>query len=112
MRMRYFKIAICVLVLLVSLAYAPGLLAQTAGAVSGHLADPAGASLAQADVTLTNVGMNTSRLTKSTDSGDYTFTAVSPGTYTLQVKHQGFKTTQSDSFEVQVQQNVRLDFIL
>ena len=110
--MRYFKIVICVFALLVYLAFGNALLAQTAGTVSGHLADPAGANLAQTDVTLMNVGMNTSRVAKSTDSGDYTFSAVPPGTYTLQVKHSGFKTTQSDSFEVQVAQSVRLDFTM
>jgi len=91
---------------------APGLMAQTAGSISGHLADPAGASLPQTDVTLTNVDTNTSRATKSTGSGDYTFTEVPPGHYKLQVQQTGFKTTQSDAFEVQVAQSVKLNFTL
>jgi hypothetical protein len=110
--MRSPKITFSAIALFILLLSSASLLSQTAGTVSGHLADPAGASLAQAEVTLTNVGMNTSRITKSTDSGDYTFPAVPPGTYTLQVKHQGFKTSRSDTFEVQVAQSVRLDFTM
>ncbi len=90
----------------------PRLTAQTAGSVSGHLADPAGANLAQTDVTLTNVDTSASRATKSTDAGDYTFTEVQPGNYKLQVQHAGFKTTTSESFEVQVAQSVKLDLTL
>lgn len=110
--MRYFKIAICIFALFVSLSFNPMLIAQTAGSISGHLIDPAGANLAQADVTLTNVSMNSVRATKSTDAGDYTFVEVPPGIYNLQVKHLGFKTTKTDSFEVQIEQSVRFDFTL
>ncbi len=94
------------------LAVAPRLSAQTAGGVSGHLTDQTGANLANTDVTLTDVETSTARSTKSTESGNYTFTEVPPGTYSLQVKHAGFKTSQSDTFQVQVQQSVRLDFTL
>ena len=101
-----------ILVLMLAMASSHTLLAQTAGSVTGHLSDPAGANLAETDVTLTNVGTNTSRATKSTDAGDYTFTEVRPGNYKLLVQHAGFKTTQSDVFEVQVAQSVRLNFAL
>ena len=86
--------------------------AQTAGSISGHLNDPVGASLAQTDLTLTNVGTNTSRVTRSTDTGDYTFTEVPPGFYKVEVRHVGFKTSVSDAFEVQVAQSVKLNFTL
>ena len=86
--------------------------AQTAGSVSGHLTDQTGASVSQADVTLTDVATSTIRTTRSTTAGDYTFTAVPPGTYSIEAKHAGFKAGQSDTFQVQVQQSVRLDFTL
>jgi hypothetical protein len=103
---------LCVVVMSLAFACAPRLFAQTAGSVAGHLSDPAGANLSQTDVTLTNVGTNTSRATKSTNAGDYTFTEVPPGMYKLQAQHAGFKTTQSDVFEVQVAQSVKLNFTL
>jgi len=90
----------------------PSLLGQTAGSVAGHLTDPSGAQLSQADVTLTEVATSSSRVTKTTSAGDYTFTEVPPGTYVVQAEHAGFKVVKSDSFEVQVQQSVRLDFTL
>jgi len=97
---------------LLGLVGIPGLLAQTAGSVAGRLTDPAGANLAETEVTLTDVDTTATRTTKTTSAGDYTFTEVSPGTYTIQAKHTGFKALQSDSFDVQVQQSVRLDFTL
>ena len=101
-----------ILVLMLAMASPRTLLAQTAASIGGHLSDPAGANLADTDVTLTNVETNTSRATKSTGSGDYTFTEVPPGEYKLQVQHAGFKTTQSDAFPVQIAQSVRLNFTL
>src|SRR4051794_26958898 len=98
--------------LLFVLAFTRGMTAQTSGAISGHLTDQTGANLTQCNVTLTDVQTTTVRSTKSTDSGDYTFTTVPPGRYTMQVQHVGFKTAQSDTFEVQVQQSVRLDYTL
>jgi hypothetical protein len=109
---RLIRPVLCLIALAVAFAFAPRLTAQTAGSIAGHLSDPAGANLAQTDVTLTNVGTNTSRATKSTDAGDYTFTEVPPGMYKLQVQHAGFKTTQSDVFAVQVAQSVKLNFTL
>jgi hypothetical protein len=99
-------------VVFLSLAGIPGLLAQTAGSVSGHLTDPSGAQLPQTEVTLIDVATSGLRTTKSTSAGDYTFTEVPPGTYSIQAKHAGFKAVQSDTFDVQVQQSVRLDFML
>ena len=111
-RLFSWSIGTIALALVAMVLAAPGAWGQTAGSVSGHLADPTGASMPQTDVTLTNVGTNTSRATKSTSAGNYTFTEVPPGYYTLQVKHAGFKTEQTASFEVQVAQSVNLNFTL
>ena len=97
---------------LLALTLTRGISAQTEGGVSGHIADPTGASLPHAEITLTNVETTGARTTVSTDAGDYTFTAVPPGSYTLQAKHTGFKVTQSDVIEVQVQQSVKVDLML
>jgi hypothetical protein len=99
-------------VFVLTLVCASALLGQTAGSVSGRLSDPTGAKLADTEVTLTAVGTSTFRTTQSTNAGDYTFTEVKPGSYTLQAKHAGFKSVQSESFAVQVQQSVRLDLML
>jgi len=109
---RTARLALSLVAVLLVLSPTAKLSAQTAGSISGHLSDPSGAVLADTDVTLTNVGTHGTRVAKSTAAGDYTFTEVPPGTYTLQVKHAGFKASQSEAFDVQVQQSVKLDFTL
>ncbi len=100
------------LALLLAFIYIPSLRAQTAGSISGHLVDPSGANLPDTDVTLTQVATGAVRSTKSTGTGDYTFTEVPPGAYSLQIRHEGFKVVKSDTFDVQIDQSVRLNFTL
>jgi hypothetical protein len=76
------------------------------------VADPSGASVPGAVITLINVSTNGVRATTSTSSGDYAFPAVPPGFYNLKTEHPGFKTSTSNNIEVQVQQTVRLDVSL
>jgi hypothetical protein len=101
-----------ILALLLAFIYIPSLRAQTAGSISGHLVDPSGANLPDTDVTLTQVATGAVRSTKSTGTGDYTFAEVPPGVYSLQIRHEGFKVVKSDTFDVQIDQSVRLNFTL
>src|SRR5580704_19604029 len=87
---------------LLALTLTRGMEAQTAGGVSGHIADPTGANLPGVEVTLTETATASVRKTATTRAGDYTFTEVPPGFYTLQAKVAGFKEAQSDTFEVQI----------
>jgi hypothetical protein len=91
---------------------APRTLAQTAGSVAGHIADPTSAAVPATTVTLRNVATGTERTTVTTSAGDYTFTEVPVGMYTVSATHSGFKTATSNEIEVQVQQSVRLDVTL
>jgi hypothetical protein len=86
--------------------------AQTSGTISGHISDATGAVIPNAAITLTNVSEGTSRSTVTTGTGDYSFPDVPPGLYKIQVKCQGFKTTVSSGFQVDVQQSMRQDFTL
>lgn len=86
--------------------------AQTFGNISGHVTDSTSAVIPGATVTLTNVGTTGVRTTVTTDSGDYTFTAVPVGVYNVQATHQGFKTASSNNVTLQIQQSLRLDFVL
>ncbi len=65
-----------------------------------------------ASITLTNTNTNAVRKAASTDAGVYTFPSVPPGSYTMKTEVNGFKTWLSQSFQVQVQQVVRLDVVL
>ena len=61
-----------------SLAHAQGF----QGSLRGAVKDAAGAVIPGVTVTLTNEGTNISRETVSNESGEYSFPAVIPGTYT------------------------------
>ncbi len=92
--------------------FAPALICQTLGEITGRFSDQSGAGVANTTLTLTNTATNAVRSTVSTESGDYTFPSVPPGFYNLKTEHPGFKTAASNGVEVQVQQTVRLDFTL
>ncbi|MBV9223040.1 MAG: TonB-dependent receptor, partial [Acidobacteriaceae bacterium] len=85
---------------------------QTFGEITGHVSDASGASIPQANISLTNTSTNALRTTVSTDSGDYSFPSLPPGTYNVRVERSGFKAEISRDVVVQVQQSVRLDFAL
>ncbi len=85
---------------------------QTFGEITGRVADPSGASVPGATMTLTNVATNATRVAATTSEGFYTFPSVPPGTYNVKAEHQGFKVITSNNVEVQVQQSVRLDLTL
>ncbi len=104
-------IACCIFAFLVTSSPAR-ISAQTAGTISGHVADATGAVIPDATVTLTSVGTGMTRTTVTTGAGDYTFTEVPPTTYKIQVTHPGFKTASSSNFELLVQQSLRQDFTM
>src|SRR5271157_81409 len=105
-------IACCIFVVIFAMSSAARLSAQTAGTISGHVADTTGAVIPGVAITLTNTGTSATRSTVTTGSGDYLFPDVPPGIYNISAKLAGFKTDSSNNVEVQVQQSVRLDFIL
>ena len=111
LRPRSASIAVRCFAFILMLSGAAGLTAQTSGEISGHVSDPTGAVIPGATVTLVNVGTSTSRLTLTTNAGDYAFTEVQPAAYRISVTHSGFKTVASD-VELQVQQALRQDFTM
>ncbi|MFY9908699.1 MAG: carboxypeptidase-like regulatory domain-containing protein [Candidatus Sulfotelmatobacter sp.] len=82
------------------------------GRIVGRLADPTGAVLAHANVTLTNEATAISRSTLTNDSGDYSFVEVVPGKYTVQFELAGFKKNVQKGVTVDVNQVVTLNSTL
>lgn len=72
-----------------ALAYGQG---STTATVRGTVSDTQGGVLPGATVTVTDAGTKASRNTVSDDRGGYLFSGLFPGTYTLRVELQGFKT--------------------
>ena len=92
------------------LAFSTLISAQTATtSLRGTVADPKGAVLQGAVVTLNNPATGYSRTTKSGSDGVYQFLEVPPTTYTLTVTVSGFATLKEDKVILQVSQPATLD---
>ncbi len=70
------------------------------GSIRGLILDTQGASITHASVTLTSDATKIARTTVSNGSGEYSFSAVDPGTYTITVVTDGFMKSQSKGLVV------------
>jgi hypothetical protein len=105
--MRYLALS-CALLLCAAVSFA-----QTAtGAITGTIADPAGALLANAPLELTNMQTGTLVQTQSSSTGNFTFTQLAAGTYQLAVNVAGFKSYVRQNLGVQTAQTIRVDITL
>src|SRR5690348_15894294 len=94
-----------VLIVLIALACAPALRAQTAnGQVNGTVTDTSGATIAGATVKLTNTGTKITKEAATNSAGYYLFVDVLPGSYVLNIEKQGFKAASVNTFTIQVHQ--------
>jgi hypothetical protein len=82
------------------------------GSISGTVQDPTGAVVPNAKVTLLNTDQGLTLETTSSGSGEYTFSPVRIGHYTVSVTAPGFSTTTQQNLQVTVglalQVNVQL----
>ena len=105
---RWFVILGCFLALL----WMPALYAQTDTArLTGTVADPNGAVVAGATVTVTNLGTGKTVETQTGPEGSYTIPGLPPGSYKVDVKQSGFKTV-SQQITLQTQQVAVLNPVL
>ncbi len=90
-----------------------GVFAQSyLGGVRGMVQDPAKASIATAKVTLTNQGTNVVRSELSNASGEFVFSQLDPGTYTLAAEAPGFRKSERHGIIVSTQEFLTLDLKL
>jgi hypothetical protein len=102
--------AVCFAALLCS---ALDLLAQgTGGRILGRVADPSGAVLANAKVTLVNEATNVSRDATTNSSGDYDFVEVPVGTYRLEFDLKGFKKNIRRGVALDINQVITLNMTM
>ena len=85
--------------------------AQTLGTITGEVKDSTGALVPGATVTVINKATNATRPTSSNEVGLFDLPALPPGQYTVRCELDGFRTATRD-VEVQVQQTVRVNFVL
>src|SRR5213594_2614033 len=70
------------------------------GAITGTVFDRTGAVVPEAAVTVTNANTNVPRTTQTTATGDYAFTGLQPGRYTVSVARPSFRTAAVPAFEL------------
>lgn len=101
-----------VLVSLCALLVLPANAQFDSASVLGQIKDQGGAALGSAKVTLLSPAKGV-QITRQTDAnGNYEFTNVQPGEYTIQVKAAGFEKSDTDRFIVTVGARQRVDLAL
>ncbi|HEY6468020.1 MAG TPA: TonB-dependent receptor [Candidatus Acidoferrales bacterium] len=99
-----FSFVLCLLLLTVR-----GARAQETADIVGTVTDSSGAVLPGANVTLTNTGTNVSQTAPTSASGDYVFTLLQVGTYTVKVEMKGFKTYTASAITIAAGDRARVD---
>ncbi len=82
------------------------------GSITGIVQDPTGASVPGASVTLKNIDQGITLETKSSSGGNYTFSPVRIGHYTVSATAPGFATTTQDALTVAVGQELQVNVSL
>jgi Carboxypeptidase regulatory-like domain len=109
----YILCNLCLLGLLFTVLSANRVFAQMdQGAITGTVVDPSGAVIRAADVTLTNTGTGLVLTSKTNKSGDYYFSPIKTGTYTVSASAVGFETTQQNNVVVHVTDRLNIPFKL
>ena len=82
------------------------------GRIIGVVLDPAGASVAEADLTLVNDTTGVVRELRSDKTGQYQSSSVDPGSYTIRAETEGFALASIEGVFVSVGTTVRADVTL
>ncbi|MCC7348127.1 MAG: carboxypeptidase regulatory-like domain-containing protein, partial [Variibacter sp.] len=97
-----------------ALAGAAFLFAQASftGSILGTVSDPSGASVAQARVSVANLGTNEVQNALTDQAGNYIVPNLRPGEYVVSVEAPGFKKYVRDKVPLQIDQRARVDATL
>jgi hypothetical protein len=82
------------------------------GSVSGSVTDPSNAMIAGATVTLTNVDTGVKLTATTTAAGQYLFTPLQRGRYSVDASAPGFKKTERSGLELRVGEKLGVDLAL
>src|ERR1700733_2335672 len=82
------------------------------GSISGVVQDSSGAVIPNAKVTLLNKDIGLSLETTTKGSGEYIFTPIRIGNYSVSVMAPGFSTTTQENLKVNVEQHLQVNIFL
>jgi Carboxypeptidase regulatory-like domain len=74
---------------------------QTLGSINGTVTDTSDAAVPESTVTVSDPAINITRVTHSQGNGTFQVFNLPPGSYQIQVSHDGFETTQVAGIQVQ-----------
>ncbi len=98
------------LLLVAALPATHSALGQSTAVLQGTVTDAKGAVLPNATVTARNRSTSSERTTQTDNEGNYQFAALPVGSYTVEVKANGFKTGVADQVTVEVAKTVVQNF--
>jgi outer membrane receptor protein involved in Fe transport len=108
--MKLKQLVICIFSLLAGVVILTGICgAQGIGTIYGSVTDASGAGIAGAKVTATLIERGTKRQEVTSDSGEYTFSAMPIGTYTVEMTAPGFEVFRRGPITLNANQNVQLN---
>ena len=82
------------------------------GALNGTIADPSGAVITGAKVTLKNLDTQVEQEAVTNTAGRYVFVAIPPARYKIEVTKEGFKVSTTSEFTLAVNQTLTTDLRL
>ncbi len=97
---------------IILIAAACALAQVSSSTLSGYVRDESGAVIAAATVTVTNNSTGFRRTTTSGSTGHYDLSDLLPGAYRISVMRIGFRTVESSSLTLGVNQNAQFDVTL
>src|SRR4051812_7943318 len=97
---------------LIVLAVIPAAAQNITASISGSITDPSGAVVSGADVTVVNTETNQSTAVKTSEQGVFQALYLRPWAIHVHVNAPGFKTTVRDNVRLNIEDRLRLDFVL
>jgi hypothetical protein len=109
----FVRLAVALIACLIVIGAAQTTFAQSTGSATlrGTVKDPQGAIVRGATVTLINERTKDERKTVTRDDGDFVFSAVNPGEYTLKVEAAGFKNIEQTKLALETSSTRSLDLV-
>lgn len=103
---------VCLYFISIAVFSRPLLAQSTYGSIVGAVTDSSGAAIADAQVTLTNLGTSEKRTQTTGGDGLYSFVNLFPGRYRVDIEKTGFKLFTRSEVVVEVNQSARIDITM
>ena len=104
--------ALCLRLALLASAISAGWGQAVRATLVGRVTDQSGAIVPATKITILNTGTNESRSAVVGENGEFVFTQLAPGSYTMTAEHEGFRKDIHSGIVLEVGQEARIDIAL